>query len=159
MKKKEVLGIDLGDTIFDRSVSPTQPFQDALRVIKRLTEERFTAQHVHIVSKVNAEQMLRAEARLAEYGFFEATGIPEENLHFCAERSEKAPICERLGITHFIDDRVEVIYHLLNIVPHCYLFRGNTKRKLDTDELEFEHVTRETRVVNSWLDIEELLLK
>jgi hypothetical protein len=39
------------------------------------------------------------------------------------EREEKADICERVGITHFVDDQLEVLVHLTS-VPYRYLFTG-----------------------------------
>ncbi|MDD5318824.1 MAG: hypothetical protein PHF79_03360 [Candidatus Pacebacteria bacterium] len=122
-KKRETVGIDIGDTIVERSGDTRQAFPDALRVIKRLVAERF-GNNSHIVSKVNAEQMIRVRKWLDENRFHELTGLPASNVEFCAERHEKAPICEKLGITHFIDDRPEVISHMTS-VPHRFLFRPN----------------------------------
>ncbi len=31
-------------------------------------------------------------------------------------------MCVELGITHFVDDRAEVLESLLGVVPHLYLF-------------------------------------
>lgn len=156
---QEKIGIDLGDTIFDRSVSPSIPFKDSFRVIKRLVDERFGAENVYIVSKVNDEQKLRALTRLAEYKFFETTGIPVGNLYFCPERRDKGSICKELGITHFVDDRVEVFHHLTDFVSHCYLFRGNLERQFDQDEMNYFHVLKRTVVITAWDQIEGLLLK
>lgn len=50
-------------------------------------------------------------------GLFEF--IPSDHLYFCILRSEKAPICEKLGVTHFVDDRTEVLSHMKS-VPFRY---------------------------------------
>ncbi len=42
-------------------------------------------------------------------------GLDEQALHFCRRRPDKAPICKRLGVTHFIDDRMDVIVHLTSV--------------------------------------------
>jgi hypothetical protein len=31
-------------------------------------------------------------------------------------------VCRELGITHFVDDRIEVLQALKGIVPHLFLF-------------------------------------
>ncbi len=40
----------------------------------------------------------------------------------CRERPEKAAVCARLGITHFVDDRLDVLTPMRGTVPHLYLF-------------------------------------
>lgn len=39
-----------------------------------------------------------------------------------AERRDKALHCHELGVTHFIDDRLDVLEHLRGFVPGLYLF-------------------------------------
>jgi hypothetical protein len=52
-----------------------------------------------------------ALAWMEQKGFFQADGlgVPAENVHFSATRSEKLERIGRLGITHFIDDLPEVL--------------------------------------------------
>jgi hypothetical protein len=45
-----------------------------------------------------------------------------DHLRFCFERHEKARHCLDLGLTHFLDDRLDVLAHLEGVVPHRYLF-------------------------------------
>lgn len=76
-----------------------------------------------------------------------------EHVHFCAERADKAPIAQRLELTHFIDDRPEVMAHLDGIVPHRILFQPN----------EEDFVTHQARLTGvyktqTWREIERLLL-
>jgi hypothetical protein len=147
-----ILGIDIGNTIVDSNLSPHQPFPDALRVIKRLVAERFRPERTFIVSKVNEEQKLRAMDWLAKTGFHEITGIPENHVEFCAERSDKAPICQRLSITHFIDDRPEVLSHM-GTVQNRILFRA-IEEDFEFFKARLEGVVR----VSSWAEVERLLL-
>ncbi|MEV7330303.1 hypothetical protein [Micromonospora sp. NPDC093244] len=44
------------------------------------------------------------------------------SVHFCRTRPDKAPIARRLGLTHVVDDKLEVLGYL-DSVPHRYLFR------------------------------------
>jgi hypothetical protein len=48
--------------------------------------------------------------------------VREDHLVFCRRRPEKAEHCERLAITHFIDDRVDVLEPMRGRVPHLFLF-------------------------------------
>ncbi|MGK5739669.1 hypothetical protein [Micromonospora sp. URMC 103] len=78
---------------------------------------------VHLVSKCGEDTERRTREWLAHHGFHDRTGIPVDRLHFCRTRAAKAPIARRLGLTHFVDDRLEVLGYL-ETVPHRYLFRG-----------------------------------
>ncbi|MDG4780503.1 hypothetical protein O7614_12705 [Micromonospora sp. WMMD961] len=77
---------------------------------------------VHLVSKCGEATERRTREWLAHHDFAERTGIPVERLHFCRTRPDKAPIAERLGLTHFVDDKLEVLGYLTS-VPHRFLFR------------------------------------
>lgn len=154
MKSKiEILGIDIGRTIVDTSIKPRGPFPDAFRVIKRLVDERFGSQHTFIVSRVNEEQKVRAQKWLEQSGFHEKTGVPVNHVEFCLERRDKAPICQRLGVTHFIDDQPEVHFHLRGIVPYRFLFRG-----IDEYVERFHSRNGDITRVFEWKEIEKLLL-
>ena len=54
--------------------------------------------------------------------FFEATGLMPRNVYFCAERRQKADLCEQCGINHFVDDRQDCLTPLGNAVARRYLF-------------------------------------
>jgi hypothetical protein len=152
MHTQEVLGIDLGKTIVTiDGESQKVAFPDAIRVIRRLARERFEGR-VHIVSKVDEGQKKRALEWLDESGFYEETGVQRESVHFCAERREKAPICRTLGITHFIDDRPEVMSHMQDI-PHRFLFRS-----IEEDVKAYEDKLSGVIHVKSWIEIEKLIL-
>ena len=43
-------------------------------------------------------------------------------VRFCRQRPEKRDICQELNITHFVDDRPDVLASLKGTVPHRYLF-------------------------------------
>ncbi|CAM4061969.1 hypothetical protein GCM10009799_40900 [Nocardiopsis rhodophaea] len=81
------------------------------------------AGRVHIVSKAKPATAQRTREWLDQHGFAERTGIPASHLHFVPERADKAPVCAQLGVTHFVDDRLDVLEHLTT-VPHRYLFTG-----------------------------------
>jgi hypothetical protein len=78
---------------------------------------------VHLISKAGPKVAANTRAWLAHHRFFEVTGIPEHHLHFVRERRDKAPVCRRLDVTHFVDDRLDVLAYLES-VEHRYLFGG-----------------------------------
>ncbi|WP_211300418.1 hypothetical protein [Nocardia fluminea] len=64
----------------------------------------------------------RTRQWLDHHDFAARTGIPREHLRFCRTRAGKAPHCAELGITHMIDDRLDVHMLLRAQVPRLYLF-------------------------------------
>lgn len=78
---------------------------------------------VHIVSKAGPKISELTRRWLGERGVIGGAGIPIGNVHFVRKRPEKHPVCEQLGVTHFIDDRLDVLGHLTT-VDHRYLFIG-----------------------------------
>ncbi|MBP9855708.1 MAG: hypothetical protein KBC48_00150 [Candidatus Pacebacteria bacterium] len=148
MSNKTVLGIDFGWTIckiingrqknLAAEMQPNfleNPFVDgAPEVIKELVEV-IGAKNMHIVSKADLLSEIHIKDWLRVNGFWTLTGmIPyDDHLHFCRERKEKAAICEKLGITHFIDDRLEVLYHLRSVPTRLAL----NPRREDPDEVPF----------------------
>jgi hypothetical protein len=129
-----VLGVDVGGVIVtlaedgaDTSFFGNRPLEtpavdgvfDALTVLAR---EPFEGR-IHIVSKAGPKVALTTRDWLVHHRFYERTGIPAGQVHFVRERRDKAPVCERLGVTHFVDDRLDVLVHLTT-VPHRYLFVG-----------------------------------
>lgn len=147
-----IIGIDLGSTIVDRNTNPRYPFPDAIRVIKRVVDELCGPKQTFIVSKVNAEQKIWAKQWLFRNRFYNHTGIPMKNIRFCAERSDKAPICKELGITHFIDDRPEVLFYMKDIVQNRILFQG-VKCEVEKYSSTIGSIVR----VANWQQVEKIL--
>jgi hypothetical protein len=136
------LGIDIGRVMIDGSSHPigddtaffkggidnalrTPAMPGAFDAITRLVEQ-FDGR-VWLVSKCGERVQLRTREWLAHHQFFEQTGIDPANLRFCRERPQKAIHCRELEITHFIDDRADVLVALEGIVPHRYLFGPQRK--------------------------------
>lgn len=86
-----------------------------------LLTERF-AGRVWIVSKCGVRIEARSLAWLGHHDLWTRTGIPQDNVRFCRRRADKAPICAELGITHFLDDRADVLAAMRGVVPHLFLF-------------------------------------
>jgi hypothetical protein len=139
------LGIDIGRVIIDGSSGPrgdttffqgdeetmlaTPEVPGAGAAIERLTR-RFGGQ-VWLVSKCGPRVQARTERWLADHRFFARTGIPAENLRFCRKRPDKRIHCIELGLTHFVDDRLDVHKAIRDVVDHQFLFGPRRHRVPD----------------------------
>ena len=137
--KKNCLGVDLGGVIAERALVHTllnprnggfldvPPVRHAFETITRLCIH-FQGR-LHVVSLCHPRHEEWSRRWLERWNFYERTGILSENVHFCwdQQRKSKAPICHQLGITHFIDDRLEILASLREIVSNRYLFRARDK--------------------------------
>ena len=89
---------------------------------------------------------------LAHNRFYEVAHIVQGNIRFCRERYEKAGICKELGITHFVDDRLEVLGYLTS-VEKLFLFQPQEKEV----QRFTQHLSRVQRV-ESWQEMRKELL-
>ena len=74
------------------------------------------------MSKAGASIQKKTRRWLREWRFFEETGISSTNLRFCLRRDQKAEHCRQLRLTHFVDDRLDVLKYLVDLVPFLFLF-------------------------------------
>jgi len=160
----EVLGVDIGGVVIQRTGDAgeddtsfwgpnyldTPEVDDAMATIGALTRGRF-GDAVHLVSKCGESTEARTREWLSHNHFFERTGLPPTNVHFCRKREEKAPICTRLGVTHFVDDRLEVLSYL-DGVPHRYLFSPRNE-----EVAEFRTFLSAVTRVDSWKALDAAL--
>jgi hypothetical protein len=75
-----------------------------------------------VVSKCGPRIQDRTEKWLDHNDFYAQTGFERSHLNFCRQRPDKAPRCAELGITHFIDDRADILESMEGIVEHRFLF-------------------------------------
>ncbi|WP_433357641.1 hypothetical protein ACQPYV_11415 [Micromonospora saelicesensis] len=125
------LGVDIGGVIIEPADDDADTsFFGALYLRTPVVVGAFDAlaalgpafDEVHLVSKCGEATERRTRDWLAHHDFPARTGIPVERVHFCRTRPDKAPIARRLGLTHFVDDKLEVLGYL-DTVPHRFLFR------------------------------------
>jgi ribA/ribD-fused uncharacterized protein len=83
--------------------------------------ERFDGR-VWIISKCGPRIRHLMLSWLEFHDFYDRTGVPRDNVRYCAKRAEKAGHCIELGVTHMIDDRLDVHSHLRGVVENLYLF-------------------------------------
>lgn len=104
-----------GDTSFFSSGYLETPAVDgAIESVAKLNASVFPAQ-VFLVSKAKSGTAQKTREWLHHQNFYERTGLTEDKLFFCEKREGKVPIAKRLGLTTFIDDRVDVLGHLSQI--------------------------------------------
>lgn len=163
-KPVPVLGVDIGGVLVDRvgDDSDTSFFGDrpmetpaipgAVDALTRLESGPFEGR-VHLISKAGPKISERTRQWLAHTGFVETTGIPGDNVHFVRNREDKAPVCRRLGVTHFVDDRLSVLRHLTT-VQHRYLFIGGIGRHPAPDP---SSVPTWASIAEDWQQLEMLL--
>ena len=136
------IGIDIGrviigavqggraDTSFlgssDRKAMATPPSPHAFECIARLVEA-FDGE-AWLVSKCGSNVQRKTRLWLEAWDFYHQTGLEPGRVRFCKERPQKALICRELGITHFVDDRVDIMQHLERCVPHRFLFGEQPRR-------------------------------
>jgi hypothetical protein len=135
------LGVDIGRVLIDGSSHPgggdtaffqgdtatylaTPEMAGAFEAVARLAA--LVDGRVWLVSKCGARVEGRTRDWLAHHRFAERTGVDQGNLRFCRRRPDKARHCAELGITHFVDDRPDVLTHLDGIVGHRFLFGPQT---------------------------------
>jgi hypothetical protein len=131
------LGVDIGRVIIDGSSHPqggdtaffqgdedcmlaTPEMDGAFDAIARLTQV-FDGR-VWLVSKCGERVQGRTERWLRAHRFFEYTSIADDHVRFCRARPEKRIHCVELGLTHFVDDRVDVHEAIRDVVDHQVLF-------------------------------------
>ncbi len=129
------LGFDIGrviiapsdggaDTSFlqgsDDDAMRTPPAPGAFEAIARLTEA--VDGRTFLVSKCGPNIQRRTRRWLAHWGFHERTSLSPDHVRFCRERRDKAIHCRELALDAFVDDRPDVLHHLLGIVGLRLLF-------------------------------------
>jgi hypothetical protein len=77
---------------------------------------------VWLVSKAGERIEALTRLWLAHHRFFDRTGIDPANIRFCRRRDEKRDHAEALALTHFIDDRIDVLARLRGAVSCLALF-------------------------------------
>src|SRR5581483_12204205 len=98
----------------------TPPYEGMFDVLPALVS-RFDG-NVWIVSKCGPRIQARTLQWFDRHRFFERTGIDSRNVRFCLKRPDKALHCREVAITHFIDDRSDVLEAMLGVVSNLYLF-------------------------------------
>jgi len=111
----------------DADAMETPPSPGAFEVIRELVD--FYEGRVWLVSKCGPRIQRRSRDWLRHQRFYQQTGLNPSQLRFCPKRPDKAIHCRQLRLTHFVDDRLDVLRHLRGITPNRYLF-GHQKPRV-----------------------------
>ncbi len=83
----------------------------------------FGSKNVFIVSKCRQANEPMTRDWFDKKKFFPETGILESNLHFTRTKRDKTFVAVQEGITHFVDNEYEVLFHMKNLVPFRFAFK------------------------------------
>ena len=156
------MGIDVGGVIMDKTNDETdtsffsgnylesRATKDCFAAIRRLVN-RFGDGNVVIISKCGESTQKKTLEWFKHHDFYNLTGMYENDVHFCRKREEKAPIAEKLHLTHFVDDRLEVLSYMTS-VPHRFLFQPTP-----SEVEKFVKHLKDVKTVYSWLEVLEAL--
>lgn len=154
------LGVDIGGVIIDRvGNSSDTGFQTeryletpevpgAIEALGQLTSK---FDEIYLVSRCGIETELKTKKWLEHHDFYERTQIQPGNVYFCRERYQKAEVATRLGLSHFIDDRLEVLSYLED-VPHRVLINWR-----DAEVEKYRESLADVQKVGSWAELLEVL--
>lgn len=155
------LGVDIGGVLkphrvpeteprFVTSLETTAPVPGSLDTLRRLASGGF-GPRVWVVSKCREENEEPLRAWLGRNGFLDNALVIPTDVHFCRERADKAEIARRLGLTHFVDDRPEVMSHMDPAI-HRVLFQPDRD-----DAAAYAPLIRGVPMVESWDAVEVAL--
>lgn len=156
------LGIDIGNviinhrftnkkdgTLYWERYSTIPAAQGMFDSIKKLNDEKFLG-NIFLISKCTPWAQEKNLAWLKDNNFYARTGIKPENVFFCKERHEKGKICSDYNIKYFVDNRLEVLSHMVNSVPYLFLYQPD-QSEIDKYKPFLQKVTR----VESWSELIE----
>lgn len=146
-RKNEIvprLGLDFGNVIKkDGELIPG--VKEAIRELR----EAVFGDEVYIVSRVETDENAQKTRIFLETEGFYADGLINPcKVYFCYKRHEKAPIVRDLGITHFVDDRTEVLSYM-KTVPCRFAFNPEEQQLHDFPPRDMVLVTNWEDVVSS----------
>src|SRR3989344_513197 len=162
MVKKNALGIDVGGVIinhravdkndkvlYEERYSTIPATMDMFDTVRKMNDEKFHG-NVFLISKCTPWAQEKILAWLKDNDFYARTGVKPGNIFFCRERHEKDKICKDNNITHFIDDRLEVLSHMVETASNLFLYQPD-QAEIDEYRQFLPQVTR----VESWAEVVE----
>lgn len=152
---KTKIGLDLNGVLANnktsyiktRNYSIFSVMEDAVNVVKTIIK-RYGKENVYIISRVQSHQLSFITGIWMEtHNFLQKTNMSLDNVKICTRLKNKSRIAEELNITHFIDDRPEVLnYFSKNIILIAYRPKKSELKK-------YPDVASRAIIVNSWKEI------
>jgi len=166
--RKERIGIDIGRVICETDTDAsdgsriTKEIPRAAEVISRLAVERFGPENIFLISKCGPRRQIKTQEWLAKNEFMARAGLRFNpyNVAFCIDRKDKAKMAEELRLTHFIDDRYEVLGHMVKIVKTLIAFNPRPGERTEIQQRipHLQHIFEIARVAVDWNEVENILL-
>lgn len=159
--KPNRLGLDVGNVLVTATQQEAlqddfllrQPTEHAFETIAALVHSgKFTSENIFIVSACGPDTEHKTKEWFRHHRIFHRTGIHSNNWYFVRHRSDKAPVCRALGITHFVDDRLDVLDNIHLESPETKLFAYNPKTMM-MNLAQWQYIT----VVNDFVELGEKL--
>ena len=157
------IGIDIGNVLTERRHEGFKPFAQNDYLSVRPMDTAFCSvkrvagilgrENIYLVSRCSEENQCKAREWLYSWSFFDATGVPEENVRFFLHRPEKKDIAEYLQLEYVIDDRWSVLSHLLQAtsIQKMWLFDPFDAEREEFSRYAGDRVT----IAGSWHQIVE----
>jgi len=161
---KEVLGVDIGNVIIDHRLidrndedflenrySEIPAMEGVFDCLRKLNDSKFHGD-IFLVSKGTTWAQEKVLVWFLDHDFYNKTGINLKNVFFCQDRAEKEKICRDNNVTHFVDDRLEVLGYMVGVVPNLFLL------KPDLGEVEkYKEFLSKVVKVEGWNEIVDKL--
>src|SRR5579884_3346078 len=133
------LGVDIGNviinhrsvnhadsTLFDYRYSTIPATPDVYSSLKALNNGPFDGR-IFLISKCTDTAECKILTWLKDNDFYGKTNINPKNVFFVKDRIGKAEVCIEHRITHFIDDRLEVLSAMIGKVPNLFLYQPDVE--------------------------------
>ncbi len=160
----EALCVDMGNVIIDHlgfgtteqfvnegNYCEIPPVKDVLFFLAKLNAERFK-NNVYVIYNATGVADSKIDSWLDCNDFCEITKIERNRIIRSKGGRNKTGFCIEKGISHFIDDRLEVLSYLFNVVPNLFLFRGQNR-----EIKKFKFCLSNVKRLENWSDLYTLL--
>ena len=157
-----VLGIDIGgvvtkipigsnrdDSFLGKDPLLTPKMEDSFTVISELAKQY----RIVFITRAGGPTRRALADWFRDQQFFESTELSMGRVFYTSTRDEKIGVAMDQGVTHFIDDRLEVLMGMLGIVPNLIAFQARP-----SDKERYSFTSQKVLHADSWNEVRRLLL-
>jgi hypothetical protein len=132
---------DIRDSLYARLTTEAPPVAGALEYLPLLNAE------IYIISARRSGNIRYAQDWLLQHGVYNA--VPADHIFFCGSGAEKSGICRRLGVSLYLDDRLNVLELLPDETKKILFDPDGIAGRLQPPEV--------VKVVNDWLQFTSIV--
>lgn len=118
---EKILGVDIGGVLISKNFPSPHEVPKAFESLKEIKENNFFDRIVVISHCWNICRPALFKW-LDSRQFWSRSGVHHSSVHLCSFRSSKRKLCQKFGVTHFLDDRLSILMSLEGIMKERYLF-------------------------------------